>query len=104
MLGGLEKVDNEGRRASLLDALCSVDDILNLPVHPAPPGVASGDLVVDLLKHQVGDVAYAVFIHLILACRAKRCSGVSIMSIRLCRPRSPISQFSFGSTEKLAQK
>ncbi|KAG1777727.1 SNF2 family N-terminal domain-containing protein [Suillus placidus] len=52
MLGGLEKVDNEGRRASLLDALCSVDDILNLPVHPAPPGVASGDLVVDLLKHQ----------------------------------------------------
>lgn len=52
MLGGLEKVDNEGRRASLLDALCSVDDILNLPVHPAPPGIASGDLVVDLLKHQ----------------------------------------------------
>ncbi|KAG1890243.1 SNF2 family N-terminal domain-containing protein [Suillus subluteus] len=52
MLGSLEKVDNEGRRASLLDALCSVDDILNLPVHPAPPGVASGDLVVDLLKHQ----------------------------------------------------
>ncbi|KAG2342905.1 hypothetical protein BDR05DRAFT_963717 [Suillus weaverae] len=52
MLGGLEKVDDEGRRASLLDALCSVDDILNLPVHPAPPGVASGDLVVDLLKHQ----------------------------------------------------
>ncbi|KAG1816100.1 SNF2 family N-terminal domain-containing protein, partial [Suillus subaureus] len=52
MLGSLEKVDNEGKRASLLDALCSVDDILNLPVHPAPPGVASGDLVVDLLKHQ----------------------------------------------------
>ncbi|KAG2129835.1 SNF2 family N-terminal domain-containing protein [Suillus bovinus] len=52
MLSGLEKVDNEGRRASLLDALCSVDDILNLPVHPAPPGIASGDLVVDLLKHQ----------------------------------------------------
>ncbi|KAG2362277.1 SNF2 family N-terminal domain-containing protein [Suillus spraguei] len=52
MLGGLEKVDDEGRRASLLDALCSVDDILNLPVHPNPPGVASGDLVVDLLKHQ----------------------------------------------------
>ncbi|KAG1752940.1 SNF2 family N-terminal domain-containing protein [Suillus lakei] len=52
MLGSLEKVDNEGRRASLLDTLCSVNDILNLPVHPAPPGVASGDLVVDLLKHQ----------------------------------------------------
>ncbi|KAG0704509.1 SNF2 family N-terminal domain-containing protein [Suillus ampliporus] len=52
MLGNLEKVDDEGRRASLLDALCSVDDILNLPMHPDPPGVASGDLVVDLLKHQ----------------------------------------------------
>ncbi|OAX42534.1 hypothetical protein K503DRAFT_847742 [Rhizopogon vinicolor AM-OR11-026] len=52
MLSNLEKVDDEGRRASLLDALCSVDDILNLPVHPDPPGVASGDLVVDLLKHQ----------------------------------------------------
>ncbi|KAG1751540.1 SNF2 family N-terminal domain-containing protein [Suillus paluster] len=52
MLGNMEKVDDEGRRASLLDALCSVDDILNLPIHPDPPGVASGDLVVDLLKHQ----------------------------------------------------
>ncbi|KAG2126297.1 SNF2 family N-terminal domain-containing protein [Suillus clintonianus] len=51
-LSGLEKVDDEGRRASLLDDLCSVDDILNLPIHPNPPGVASGDLVVDLLKHQ----------------------------------------------------
>lgn len=104
MLGGLEKVDNEGRRASLLDALCSVDDILNLPVHPAPPGIASGDLVVDLLKHQVGDVAYVVFIHWIFASRAKRCNGVSIMNTRLCRPRSPTSQFSFGSTEKLVRK
>lgn len=104
MLGGLEKVDNEGRRASLLDALCSVDDILNLPVHPAPPGIASGDLVVNLLKHQVGDVAYVVVIHWILACRAKRCNGVLIMNTRLCQPRSPTSQFSFGSIEKLARK
>ncbi|KAH7924627.1 hypothetical protein BV22DRAFT_1129678 [Leucogyrophana mollusca] len=52
MLSSLEKVDDEGRRASLLDALCSTDDVLNLPVHPSPPGVASGDLVVNLLKHQ----------------------------------------------------
>lgn len=61
MLGGLEKVDDEGRRASLLDALCSVDDILNLPVHPAPPGIANGDLVVDLLRHQVGGSRLCVF-------------------------------------------
>jgi SWI/SNF-related matrix-associated actin-dependent regulator of chromatin subfamily A3 len=54
MLSGLEKVDDEGRRASLLDTLCSTVDILNLPVHPNPPGVASGELLVNLLKHQVG--------------------------------------------------
>ncbi|EGO00039.1 hypothetical protein SERLA73DRAFT_167889 [Serpula lacrymans var. lacrymans S7.3] len=52
MLNTLEKVDDEGRRTSLLDTLCSKDDILNLPIHPSPPGIQSGDLVVDLLKHQ----------------------------------------------------
>lgn len=53
MLNGLERVDDEDRRASLLDTLCPTVDILNLPVHPNPPGIASGELVVDLLKHQV---------------------------------------------------
>jgi SWI/SNF-related matrix-associated actin-dependent regulator of chromatin subfamily A3 len=53
MLNTLEKVNDEGRRSSLLDTLCSKDDILNLPLHPNPPGIASGDLQVDLLKHQV---------------------------------------------------
>jgi SWI/SNF-related matrix-associated actin-dependent regulator of chromatin subfamily A3 len=54
MLDSLEKVDDEGRRNSLLDTVCSKDDILNLPLHPSPPGTATGDLKVDLLKHQVG--------------------------------------------------
>ena len=53
MLNGLERVDDEDRRASLLDTLCSTVDLLNLPVHPNPPGIASDELVVDLLKHQV---------------------------------------------------
>jgi SWI/SNF-related matrix-associated actin-dependent regulator of chromatin subfamily A3 len=53
MLNNLEKVDDEGRRGSLLDTLCSTDDILNLPLHPNPPGTKNGQLVVDLLKHQV---------------------------------------------------
>ena len=53
MLDGLEKVNDEGRRSSLLDTLCSVDDVLKLPVHPGPPGIANGELKVDLLKHQV---------------------------------------------------
>ena len=53
MLNNLEKVDDEGRRASLLDTLCSVDDVLGLPVHPDPPSIANGQLKVNLLKHQV---------------------------------------------------
>ena len=53
MLSTLEKVSDEGRRSSLLDTLCSNGDILALPVHPDPPGTKSGDLTVDLLKHQV---------------------------------------------------
>ncbi|TFK26482.1 hypothetical protein FA15DRAFT_667364 [Coprinopsis marcescibilis] len=52
MLESLDKVDDDGRRNSLLDTVCSKDDILNLPVHPSPPGTQSGDLRVDLLKHQ----------------------------------------------------
>jgi SWI/SNF-related matrix-associated actin-dependent regulator of chromatin subfamily A3 len=52
-LANLEKVDDEGRRSSLLDTLCSTEDVLNLPEHPNPPGIASGELRVDLLKHQV---------------------------------------------------
>lgn len=53
MLSNLEKVDDEGRRSSMLDTLCSVDDILSLPLHPSPPGILNGELTVDLLKHQV---------------------------------------------------
>ncbi len=53
ILNNLEKVDDEGRRASLLDTLCAVDDILGLPEHPNPPSVSSGELRVNLLKHQV---------------------------------------------------
>ena len=52
MLNNLEKVDDESRRTSLLDTLCSTEDVLNLPLHQNPPGRASGELTVDLLKHQ----------------------------------------------------
>lgn len=53
ILNNLEKVDDEGRRTSLLDTLCSTEDVLALPVHANPPGIQSGDLKVNLLKHQV---------------------------------------------------
>ncbi|KAF9024848.1 hypothetical protein BDZ89DRAFT_1068783 [Hymenopellis radicata] len=52
ILNTLEKVDDEGRRSSLLDSVCASEDVLNLPLHPDPPGIAKGDLVVDLMKHQ----------------------------------------------------
>ncbi|KAL9711973.1 hypothetical protein Ac2012v2_005047 [Leucoagaricus gongylophorus] len=52
MIAGLEKVDDESRRHTLLDSLCSVDDILSLPLHPDPPGIQKGNLKVDLLRHQ----------------------------------------------------
>lgn len=61
MLNNLEKVDDEGRRNSLLDTLCSTEDVLNLPLHPNPPGTKSGDLVVDLLKHQVSYAQFWIF-------------------------------------------
>lgn len=53
ILDGLEKVNDEGRRASLLDQLLSADDVLMLPEHPNPPGIDAGNLAVNLLKHQV---------------------------------------------------
>ncbi|GJJ06235.1 hypothetical protein Clacol_000425 [Clathrus columnatus] len=53
LLSSLEKVDDEGRRASLLDIVCPTEDILNMPTHPNPPSVAGGQLKVDLLRHQV---------------------------------------------------
>jgi len=53
MLANLDRVDDEGRRSSFLDTLCSTEDVLDLPEHPSPPGIASGELQVDLLRHQV---------------------------------------------------
>ncbi|KAJ3514328.1 hypothetical protein NLJ89_g2437 [Agrocybe chaxingu] len=60
MLNSLEKVDDEGRRSSLLDTLCSTDDILSLPLCPSPPGIASGELTVDLLKHQLQALQWCI--------------------------------------------
>ncbi|KAH9176256.1 SNF2 family N-terminal domain-containing protein [Lactarius sanguifluus] len=60
VLANLERVDDEGRRSSLLDTLCSTDDILDLPEHPSPPGIASGELRVDLLRHQKQALQWAI--------------------------------------------
>ena len=50
ILNSLEKVDDEGRRSSLLDTLCATDDVLALTTHPNPPGIQTGDLKVNLLN------------------------------------------------------
>ncbi|KAL0578764.1 hypothetical protein V5O48_003262 [Marasmius crinis-equi] len=52
MMSTLEKVNDEGRRSSLLDSLCSIDDVLALPAHSDPPGPEKCNLTVELLKHQ----------------------------------------------------
>ncbi|KAF8502088.1 SNF2 family N-terminal domain-containing protein [Russula emetica] len=59
-LSNLEKVDDESRRSSLLDTLCSTEDVLGLPEHPNPPGIASGELRVDLLRHQKQALQWAI--------------------------------------------
>jgi SWI/SNF-related matrix-associated actin-dependent regulator of chromatin subfamily A3 len=71
MLSNLEKVDDEGRRSSLLDTLCSTEDVLGLPEHPNPPGIASGELRVDLLKHQVCDYSQS-------------CGRLQVLSLPAC--------------------
>ena len=48
MLNSLEKVDDEGRRASLLDTLCATEDVLSMPTYATPPGISSGESTVDL--------------------------------------------------------
>lgn len=46
------ELEGAGLRASLVDKICTNDDILNLPVHPDPPSMNQGNLTVDLLRHQ----------------------------------------------------
>jgi hypothetical protein len=105
-LSNLEKVDDEGRRSSLLDTLCSTEDVLGLPEHPNPPGIASGELRVDLLKHQVcvttpspraGFCKCSVYLRI---CRSKPCNGQSSMRTRSSQRKKRISQCSSGSTER----
>ncbi|KAJ8696722.1 hypothetical protein PTI98_006569 [Pleurotus ostreatus] len=52
LLQGIEKVDDDKRRSAVLDVVCSVEDILELPLYPSPPSIESGELYVNLLKHQ----------------------------------------------------
>lgn len=99
ILNSLDKVDDQGRRSSLLDTLCSTDDVLKLPVHSNPPSIQSGDLRVDLLKHQVrqplvGSVYYGL-IHDDF--RHRPSNGVLTANIPVCLRKKAINQSNFGN-------
>lgn len=104
ILNNMEKVDDEGRRSTLLDTLCSTEDVLGLPVHPNPPGKQSGELKVDLLKHQVW-LSYFSFRLFIFTrkCRAKPFSGVWSMSIPFYLRNFLINRCNFGSCVRPAR-
>lgn len=100
MIAGLEKVDDESRRHTLLDSLCSVDDILSLPLHPDPPGIQKGNLKVDLLRHQVCCFLAANSQFLVYYFSHKRFSGVSRGNILIYPPKKAISLCNSGNTSQ----
>ena len=55
VINSFESVNDESRRESLLDSLCSTNDILNLPVQddPPPPSIENGELATNLMRHQL---------------------------------------------------
>lgn len=101
MIANLEKVDDESRRHTLLDSLCSVDDILSLPLHPDPPSIQKGNLKVDLLRHQVRSLSccYLCQFHIYHSSH-RRFNGVLRGNILFYPPRKVISLSSSGNTRQ----
>lgn len=97
MLSTLEKVDDEGRRSSLLDTLCSTNDMLDLPLHPNPPGIQNGDLKVDLLKHQVKVIRIHLDRRLMSFLRVKHYNGVLNANTPFFPRERPINQSNSGN-------
>lgn len=59
ILQAFEKAkQGEAKGDLVVDALTDMKDVLALPLHPNPPSVASGDLLVDLLPHQSQGLAW----------------------------------------------
>ncbi|WVR06882.1 hypothetical protein IAU60_003918 [Kwoniella sp. DSM 27419] len=53
LLDGLTRVGADQQQAdSVMDSLTSTQDVTKLPLHPSPPGLAKGDMMVDLMPHQ----------------------------------------------------
>lgn len=101
LLQGIEKVDDDKRRSAVLDVVCSVEDILELPLYPDPPSIESGELNVNLLKHQVRHLQRLLHICIDPFLRAKVFSGAFSTKIRFCQRRKPINQFRCGNFARL---
>ncbi|KAI9639359.1 uncharacterized protein MKK02DRAFT_39660 [Dioszegia hungarica] len=52
LMDGLSKVKNDDQSHGIMDALVKDMDVMGLPLHPDPPGLAKGNLHVNLLPHQ----------------------------------------------------
>ncbi|WVF71338.1 hypothetical protein IAT40_006141 [Kwoniella sp. CBS 6097] len=53
LLEGLTKVGTDQQNAdSVMDSLTGNMDVSKLPLHPSPPGLANGQLLVDIMPHQ----------------------------------------------------
>ena len=96
-LAQLQKINDESRRSSLLDTLCSIDDVLNLPMHPDPPSIANGQLKVDLLNHQVRFPVLSLSIFQYFKRRNKLSSGFWTESIRSFPKEKKTDPCNFGS-------
>lgn len=97
VLSNLEKVDDEERRSSLLDTLFSTDDVLSLPLHPNPPSLETGELTVNLMRHQASSALQKPHFYVNHPHSCKPCSGASSAKTRFYPRRRGISLSSSGS-------
>lgn len=101
LLQGIEKVDDDKRRSAVLDVVCSVEDILELPLYPDPPSIESGELNVNLLKHQVRYLQEQVHLYIDPFLRAKAFCGAFSTKIQFYQRRKLINPSRCGNFVRL---
>jgi SWI/SNF-related matrix-associated actin-dependent regulator of chromatin subfamily A3 len=92
-----DSLEKAGRRwHSLLNQL-HTHNVLDLFEHLNPPGIESGELKVNLLKHQVCNATVEFSFALNDIISVKPLHGVLRVKIQFCLSQRPISRFSFGN-------
>ena len=104
LLQGIEKVDDDKRRSAVLDVVCSVEDILELPLYPDPPSIDSGELTVNLLKHQVRYILLVLHICINPFLRVKAFCGAFSTKIQFFPRRKPTNRFRCGNFARLTRR